>query len=220
MRAEAGRRRRVRLGKLLAAAALMLGGTGSMIRLAAIRIAERRQAAPPANTATAAAANEFQKKLERIQDNAGSPGQHAPVRLTAVGANAWFALQGAKKLPRGVSHLLLSSQPGWVTGSALVDFDQLRRGHNASGALAEVLFTGRHRIFVRARVLSSAAPAASLRLETFSLDGRIIPNGLLDWALAEFVQPRNPKIRRQFPVSLPQGVRRAAVGDNEVTLYY
>ncbi len=171
-------------------------------------------------SSTMAAARRFQEKLNLIAANARAHGRHAPVTLTALGVNSWFAGPGAGKLPAGVSHLLLSSQPGWVLGSAQVDFNRLRRAHAAGNPIAELLFNGTHQIFVRARVLNASAPAATLRLESFSLDGRQIPNALLDWAIVEFVQPRNPQISRQFQVKLPQGVRRVLVGSNRATLYY
>lgn len=172
------------------------------------------------SSSSARAARSFQRHLDTIQANAASPGRHAPIILTAVEANAWFADGGSHVLPVGISHLLLSCEPDWISGSSSVDFSRLRRAHLSGNSIASVLFSGVHQIFVRARVVSTASPAAVLRIESFSLDRQTIPNPLLDLAMAEFVQPRHPEIKRQFQVPLPRGVHRIQVGNNRVTLIY
>lgn len=157
--------------------------------------------------------------LQRIARNERSRGPWRNVTLTALGVNSYFAGPGRARLPRGISHLLLSSQPGEIIGSARVNFDEIRAGRRLNPLLGQ-MFTGTHQLVATARVVSDRAPAAQLDIDSVAIDGQQIPNVLIDLALLEFVQPRHPEISRHFAVRLPRHVRRALVGNNRVTLEY
>lgn len=175
------------------------------------------QAHRQAASRLAARARQFQAALDRIQDNATTPGPHPPVVLTAAGANAYFAQDA--KLPAAIRGLRLSSSPGVIRGQAEIDFSRLPRA--GAGGLAQIIFTGIHQVSAVADLDSGATPAARLTIVRLSLDGAQIPNFLIDLAIREFVAPKYPQIQsRTFSLALPPRVRSLAVGRNQVTLRY
>lgn len=161
----------------------------------------------------------FSEKLKVIQRNEDSSGPWQNVTLTAAEVNRYFASDGAKKLPRGVTHLVLSSRPGEIDGSALVDFDAIEGRKNGNPLLA-MFFSGVHQVVARAHVDDASEPAAHLTVDQVSLDGQRIPNPLIDFAIDTFVRPRHPNLGRTFAVKLPRHARSASVTDNAVTLNY
>ncbi len=184
--------------------------------------ATAEQTSTPATEAAALAA--FRAQLATIRHNEVTPPPHSPVVLQSSGVDAWLAGPGQKKLPAGVSQVRLWSGPGMIHGSALVDFDQVHKAHPNSNPLVEAmlesLFTGVHQVGATARVDSPSAPKAQLTITQVTLDGQAIPSGLIDAAIAAFVTPHHPDIRRTFQVSLPRHVRQVEVRHNQVVLQY
>lgn len=161
----------------------------------------------------------FQAKLDQIAQNEDSPGPWSDVTLTAADANAWFAGPGASKLPKGVKRLVVSSQPGGITGNATINFDEIE-GRKQGNPLLGMIFSGTHQVVAHAHVDSAQAPAAKLTVDSVSLDGQRIPNALIDFAVDTFIRPTHPEIGRTFQVPLPKHVKSAALGTNQVTLRY
>lgn len=161
----------------------------------------------------------FQAKLDQIAHNEDSPGPWSNVTLTAPEVNAWFAGAGAKKLPKGVHHLILSSEPGTITGNAIINFDEIE-GSKQDNPLLGLFFSGTHQVVARAHVDSEVAPAAKLTVDWVSLDGHRIPNAMIDLAVDTFIHPTHPDIGRTFQVSLPDHVKSANLGVNQVILQY
>ncbi|MHB8735277.1 MAG: hypothetical protein ACYC6M_08260 [Terriglobales bacterium] len=167
-------------------------------------------------------------KLQRIETASRTANPQPPITLTAFDVNAFFRGPGARKLPAGVSHLVLSSQPpgaggraGSIEGTAQVDFDRLPHGRtSARMLLLGALFSGVHELAVHAAVRDADAPTAHLHVDWVNLDGQTLPNFLIDAALQQFVQPKHPEISRDFAVALPRHATRAAVGTNVVELEY
>jgi len=156
--------------------------------------------------------------LRQIQANAGSRGPYRDVTVTQAEANAYWSGEGARLLPKGLSQVAMSAAPGELSGRARVDFDQIEAQHGGNPLLW--MFRGAHLIAVRARVDSAVAPAARLTVTEVRVDGQVIPNLLVDAALAAFVQPKHPEIGRQFAVALPEHVTSVTVGAGTVTLHY
>lgn len=200
------------LGKFPSRAALC--GLAAMFALASWAATG---AAAGARRSTAALASACQAKLARIAANETTPPPHPDVILTAAEANAYFAGNGAR-LPKGVSHLALSSQPDLLEGSADIDFDQLP--HSSASSLAGMFFSGVHHVAAQAHLDSGQAPQAELTVEQVTFDGETIPNFLLDLAIREFIQPKHPEISRHFPVPLPKNVRSVSLGADQVVLHY
>jgi hypothetical protein len=164
-------------------------------------------------------ASSFQAKLDQIVQNEDAPGPWSDVTLTAADANAWFAGPGAQKLPNGVKRLVVSSQPGEITGNATINFDEIE-GRKQGNPLLSMIFSGTHEVVASAHVDSAQAPAAKLTVDTVRLDGQRIPNALIDFAVDTFIRPTHPEIGRTFQVSLPKHVKSAVLGTNQVTLRY
>jgi len=151
-----------------------------------------------------------------IASYARSAGPYHDVTLTAAEANRYFAGPGAARLPAGISQVVLAAEPGVLSGTALVDFDQLAK----TGNPLLQMFSGEHRLAVRARVDSAQAPRAQLTVTEVRLDGAVVPNWLLDAAARAFLQPKYPTLGRHFSVPLPRHASGASVGDNAVVLHY
>lgn len=157
--------------------------------------------------------------LRQIQSNARSPrGPYRDVTVTQVEVNAYWSGAGARLLPRGLSQVEMNAAPGELSGHTRVDFDQVESQHSGNPLLW--MFRGAHIVAVRAHVDSAASPAAHLTVTEVRVDGQVIPNLLVDAALAAFVQPKHPAIGRQFTVELPEHVTNATVGEGAVTLHY
>lgn len=175
--------------------------------------------APPPSLSPAA--RRFAAKLAEIQRYETAPPRPGrTVILEAEGAQAYLN-SGAVDLPAAVSHLVLSSRPGFIQGAADIDFDRLpRAGGGLTAGLASSVFSGVHHVTAEARLDAGDAPAARLTLLNLTLDGEHIPNWLLDLALREFVQPKHPEIARTFSVPLPAGARSARLETNRAVLTY
>jgi len=172
-------------------------------------------------------ATDLAAKLHRIAVASRTANPQPPIALTALEANAYFSGPGARRLPAGVSHLVLSSQPptagdeGSIEGTAEINFDRLPQGRaSARMLLLGALFSGVHQLAVHAAVRDAGAPKAHLHIDWVNLDGQTLPNFLIDAALQQFVQPKHPEISRNFAVALPQHATRAVVGNNVVELEY
>jgi hypothetical protein len=165
------------------------------------------------------AASSLKSKIATIEANEKIPGPHPDVTITAAEANAYFA--DPASLPKGVSNFKVSSAPAEIAGAADIDFDQLKAQHSGNlNPLVAMLFSGVHHVTGRAHVDSAIAPDAQLTIDEVAIDGEVIPNNLIDFAIREFVAPKYPEIGRTFKVSLPNNVKSVTVGDNQVTLHY
>ncbi|MGH9483322.1 MAG: hypothetical protein ACRD1L_14635 [Terriglobales bacterium] len=154
--------------------------------------------------------------LALIQRFAHSPGPYRDVTVTTNEANAYLAGSGAERLPRGVSQVVIATEPGVVAGTALVDFDQLGRTSNPE----LMFFNGQHRVAIRVRVDSASAPLAYLTVTEVRLDGVVIPNWLVDAAARAFVQPHHPGVGRNFTAPLPAHASSVSVGRAQATVHY
>lgn len=153
-----------------------------------------------------------------IRQYAHSAGPYRDVQISDADADLYWVGPGAAKLPKGVSNLRFDLEPGGLTGSALVDFDQLARNGNANPLLS--LFSGTHTIQVRTRLVSGSAPAVRLAVTEVRMDGRVLPQLLVDAALAAFVTPRHPAIGRSFTVPLPTHALAAEFQTGDVVIHY
>lgn len=156
--------------------------------------------------------------LAQIQRYADSPGPYHDVTVTAADANAYWQGPGATRLPAGVSSLSLNAEPGVLTGSARVDFDQLRAHAQASWLLN--MLRGTHTVAARARVVSGQAPRATLTIEQVWLDGHEIPGLVLDTAIAAFVTAQHPDLGRTFSVPLPRHASSVSEGQGWIRVHY
>ena len=87
----------------------------------------------------------MQAKLAYLKQNAAKPHPDPkPTDLTEAEVNAYFN-EGGVKLPKGVSHVRLTSQPGVIDAHAQIDFEAITKGRGSNNPLYS-LFSGTHDI--------------------------------------------------------------------------
>jgi hypothetical protein len=166
-----------------------------------------------ANSATIMAT---QRKLDHVQANgmSGRP-DTAPTQFTEQEINSYFA-SGNVKLPAGVQSVTFQAQPGVVTSTAKVDFDQLKAGRNSSNPLLSA-FVGVHDVVVVAHA-QGVGGQGLVHVDSMSLDGVEIPAFVLQIFVQKYLQPRYPNIGIDSRFALPDRVDTATVGLHVLTI--
>ena len=145
-------------------------------------------------------------------------GPYHDVAVSDADADAYWAGAGKRRLPAGVSQVRMRLEPGAIVARARVDFQRLAPGAGRDPLLA--LFSGTHRITVRAQLDSGRAPRAKLTVTEVRLDGSEIPTVLVDTAIAVLIQPRHPGFSRMFSVALPRHALSVAARAGNVLFRY
>jgi len=155
-------------------------------------------------------------KLRYLDANAklARPDQ-TPTEFGEEEINAYFA-SGEVKLPSGVQSVHFAGEPGVVTGTARVDFDQLRSEHNSSNPLLSV-FTGVHEAIVIAHAHGEGGQAF-VQVDSVSLDGVQIPRFLLQLFAEKYLEPKHPGIGLDSRFTLPARIATAVVGLHKLTV--
>ena len=156
------------------------------------------------------------QKLAYLKLNAAKPQPDPkPVDLTEAEVNSFFE-EGGVKLPRGVSQVLLTSQPGIIDGHAHVDFEEIMQGRGKNNPLYG-LFTGAHEIHVVAAA-SGTNGLASIRTQTVELDNVAVPQWALEFFLQRYVTPRYPNVGMTSTFKLPLRIQTATIERGKVRL--
>jgi len=164
----------------------------------------------------AAAVASMQKKLDYIQSNgARTKPDPKPTQFTEREVNAYLA-SSQVKLPQGVQSLHLQGQPDVVTGTARVDFDQLKAGQRSGNPLLS-MFTGVHDVTVVAHA-RGIDYQGHVQVDSAALDGVEIPRFVLELFVEKYLQPRYPGIGMNSQFKLPAKINSADVGQHEVTI--
>jgi hypothetical protein len=158
----------------------------------------------------------IETKLQHIASNAAlyRPDQ-TPTELTQAEINAYFAA-GKVKLPAGVKSVVLRSQPDVITGTARIDFDQVRAGRSSYNPLLSI-FSGEHDVDVVAHA-HGAGGEGFVNVDTVTLDGVEIPRFALQIFVEKFVTPRYPNVGLDSRFPLPDRIDTAAVGLHKLTV--
>ena len=158
----------------------------------------------------------MEQKIAHLKQNAAKPHPDPkPTEITEGEANAYFN-EGGVKLPKGVSHVRLTSTPGVIDGHAQVDFEALTQGKSAANPLLS-LFSGTHDIHVVAQATGSEG-TASIHAQSVSLDGVDVPQMLLQLFVQHFLTPKYPNVGITSTFKLPLRIDSAVVGSGRVTL--
>jgi hypothetical protein len=180
----------------------------SAVLLTAGMLAGDRQAGPQHDNHS----SEFramERKIAYLKQNAAkSPPDPKPTEITESEANAYFN-EGGVKLPKGVSHVRLSSTPGTIDGHAQVDFEALTQGKSSANPLLS-LFSGTHDIHVVAQATGSNG-TGSIRAQSVSLDGIEVPQMLLQLFVQHFLTPKYPNVGITSTFKLPLRIDSAIV---------
>ncbi len=181
-----------------------------LVSLAEFPLAQTHLAAHPADVIR------MQRKLDRVQAN-GASARPRPesTEFTEREINSYFA-SGNIKFPPGVQSATFQAQPGVITATARVDFDQLMAGRNSSNPLLSV-FAGMHDVVVVAHA-HGAGGQGLVHVDSLSLDGVEIPAFLLQIFVQKYLQPRYPNIGVDSRFVLPERVDTAVVGLSKLTI--
>jgi hypothetical protein len=176
-----------------------------------------RWAAPLALAAALSAAytdyDSARHKLDLIDSDRLRPG--ARVELSESELNAY----AQHEAPAGVRNLHLEIAPsGVATGSALVDFNAVRRaeGH-PSGWLMSKILEGERPISVAARV-SSSNHQARVDVERVTISGMQIDGATLDFLIQNFLLALYPDAAVDRPFELGHNVERLEVRPGGVSV--
>ncbi len=158
----------------------------------------------------------IEAKLAYLKQNAArSHPDPKPTDLTEPEVNAYFN-EGGVKLPRGVSHVRLTSQPALIDGHAQVDFEAITQGRGAGNPLYS-LFTGTHDVHVVAQA-SGASGTGTIRVQSVELDSIQVPPFLLQLFVQHFITPKYPNVGMTSTFKLPLRIDTAIVDRGHVRL--
>jgi hypothetical protein len=146
------------------------------------------------------------RKFDLIDSERLHPG--AKVTLSASELNAYVAHEA----PTGVRDTkLMIVSPGVATGSALIDFAQVRRaqGH-PPGWLMSKLLSGEHPVSVTARIVSSDGHA-TVEVQRVEVSGVEIDGKTLDFLIQNLLLPMYPDAAVGRPFELGHHIERLAV---------
>jgi hypothetical protein len=167
-------------------------------------------AKPPSGAAS------MEQKLRHLEANARLPHpDQTPTTFSEPEANSYLASDKVK-LPAGVQSVKLEGTRGIITGTAQVDFDQLREGIHSSNPLLSI-FSGVHDVVVVAHA-HGAGGQGYVHVDSVSLDGVEIPQFVLELFVEKFLQPKYPQIGLDSQFTLPNRIDIATVGVHELTV--
>jgi hypothetical protein len=157
-----------------------------------------------------------ENKLQHLESNAKqTKPDPAPTEFTEQEINAYFA-SGNVKLPAGVRSVVFQGQPGVVTATARVDFDQLRAGRSSYNPLLSV-FSGVHDAVITAHAYGARGQGI-VHVDSVMLDGVEIPRLVLEMFAEKYLKPRYPNIGLDSQFAMPARVDAATVGLHKVAL--
>ena len=167
-------------------------------------------AARPVVTSPEAASTE--SKLDLLRNGHATPG--SVVTFTAREINAWAAVQLPRYFPRGVRNARVELGHGFATGTAMIDFVQLRQGsgETTNWFLAKLL-EGEHPVRVTASIQSARGQAA-VYVRRLEISGVGVSGSALDFLVDNFVRVIFPDVLINAPFPLANGIERIEVAPN------
>lgn len=158
----------------------------------------------------------MQAKIAYLKQNAAKPHPDPkPVDLTEAEVNAYFN-EGGVKLPKGVSHVRLTSQPGVLDAHAQVDFESIMQGKKANSPLYDV-FSGNHDVHAAAQA-SGTNGNGSIHVQSIELDGIQLPQFALQYFVQHYITPKYPNVGITSTFKLPLRIDSATVESGRVHL--
>jgi len=162
------------------------------------------------------AATQMEQKLATIVENAARSKGPATVYLSEEEVNSYFRFRMGAKIPAGVSDVNLDLHPDRPSGTAMVDFDQVKAASKKRvNAVVDYLLSGRKPIAVTGRFTSSDGKGL-FHLEEVSIGGFTLRGALLDTVIRHFVVPRYPNVAIDRPFELPANIEQIAVEEARV----
>ena len=173
-------------------------------------------AASAANSKASPELASINRKIAHLEANgrAAHPAP-APTVLTEAEINAYLASDEVQ-FPAGVNSVHLTGSQGTISGTAKVDFDQVRAGIHSSNPLLSI-FSGVHDVNAEAHAYGRAGQGY-VHIDSVSLDGVEVPNFVLQLFVEKYIQPKNPNIGIDSRFKLPDRIDSAVIGQHQVTL--
>jgi hypothetical protein len=158
----------------------------------------------------------MERKLDHMETNGALPQPDTtPTDFTEPEINSYLAA-GKVELPTGVRSVAFHGEPGVITGTASIDFDQVRAGRSSMNPLLSV-FSGIHRIVVVAHAQGGGREAV-VHVDSVDLDGVEIPRFVLQSFVEKFLRPKYPKVGLDSRFSLPEKIDTATVGQQKLSV--
>ncbi|MCU1298909.1 MAG: hypothetical protein JWO91_3187 [Acidobacteriaceae bacterium] len=169
-----------------------------------------------AATSSTTAIPTLEQKFQHIEENGRSatPDQ-TPTEFTEKEINDYIA-SGKVKLPAGMQSVVFRGKPGVITGTARVDFDEMKIGRNSANPLLSV-FNGIHNVVVVAQAYG-AGGQGMVHVESVSLDDVEIPRFVLQMFVDKYLKPKYPNIGLDSKFALPDRLDTASVGLHTLTV--
>jgi uncharacterized protein YfiM (DUF2279 family) len=140
------------------------------------------------------------------------------VAITSGELNSWVREEVRQQYAGSVRQPSVVLRAGGATGSALIDFDKLRRAQGASpGWLATQLLSGDRPVSVTARLRSSGG-RATVDVERVEVSGIAIEGALLDYLIRNYLIPNYPDAKVGRPFELGHRMESIDVGPSAVTV--
>jgi len=158
----------------------------------------------------------MQEKLAWLKANGLRPHPDPkPTVLTEPEVNAYFN-EGGVKLPKGVSHLRLTSSASAIDAHANVDFEQVMQGRGSSNPLSS-LFSGSHDVHAVAQA-TGANGTGTIHIQSVDFDGVTLPQFALEWFVQHYIAPKYPNVGINSTFKLPLRIDTATVETGKVRL--
>lgn len=121
--------------------------------------------------------------------------------------NALIEHDPGRQVPDGVRDLRTRILDGAAVAEGYFDLVKLgRRGGASPGLLWSFLLRGERHIEAKCR-FTSANGFGTVEVESVRIDGLTISGSMLDWLVANYVNPRLPDFQLGKPFALPHGLR-------------
>ncbi len=165
------------------------------------------------------AAAQMEQKLAQIVDQAARPERSpATTVLWEDEINSYFQYRMGARIPPGVSNVRLDLHRDRPSGTAMVDFEQVKAASKKPvNPILDQLLSGRKPIAVAGR-FTSARGTGLFHLEQVSVGGFTLRGTLLDLVIRHFVLPRYPHVAIDRPFPLPARIDQVAVEEGRARI--
>ena len=153
-----------------------------------------------------AASSSAKRKIDRI--NSGSLSSGETVVLSENEINSFFKYDHAGEMADGVREVKVKLREGGAVVRVLVNLSRAQ-GQNGGpgGILWRFLFSGEREVTADCRY-RSADGYGQLDLDSVEIDGTTVPQFVVDWLIASYVNPQTPDFEVGKTVALPKKVRQ------------
>ncbi len=136
-------------------------------------------------------------------------------RLTEQELNAYMA-SGAVKLPKGVHQVTFAGDNGQITGTANVNFDEIKEGRSSANPFL-MIFSGTHEVKAVANG-QGAGGRGTVHIQSVEIDGMVVPRLALEFFVDKYLKPKYPNVGLDSTFTLPSRIDTAVVGRRILTI--